>query len=88
LPALPTPHSERRRCKLAKRTKTTEVEVGESTPKGGKEVELSSLDTLQAFDYKGVTYRKRRVHGGGITCLSIEGNKLLTLDPDTLVTPQ
>jgi hypothetical protein len=53
-----------------------------------KSVPISSLQTLQVFSYEGGKYRKQRIQGGKITCLSTKGDALLSLDPDTLVTPK
>lgn len=62
---------------------------GEDRKPKGKEVEVSSLATLDAFTYQGEDYRKRRLLGGGrVNCMSIDGKKLLTLEADTLVTPK
>jgi hypothetical protein len=71
-----------------KESKIKKVEAEGNTPQGGKEVKLSSLKSLQAFTHKGETYSKRRVHAGGVTCLSIKGDRMLTLPLDTLVTPK
>lgn len=54
---------------------------------GGNEVEISSLGTLQLFMYEGCIYSKRKVQSGGIKALTQEGDALITLPPDTLVTP-
>jgi len=55
-------------------------------PQEGEEVELSSLGTLQLFLYQGHIYSKRKVQSAGIKALSQEGDELITLPPDTLVT--
>lgn len=56
-------------------------------PQEGEEVELSSLGTLQLFVYQGRKYSKRRVLSVGIKALSVKGDALITLSPDTLVKP-
>jgi len=53
-----------------------------------REVELSSLGTAEFFTYQGRTYSKRRAGPGGIKALSKAGDELITLPPDTLVTPK
>jgi hypothetical protein len=52
----------------------------------GKEVRVSSLNTLDEFKYQGQVYTKRKVHPGGVQALSAKGNKLITLETNTLVT--
>jgi hypothetical protein len=54
-------------------------------PEPGQEVEISSLGTLQPFSYEGDIYTKRKVKPGGVQALSQEGDRLITLAPDTLV---
>jgi len=71
---------------MAKFTKKP-VEEEAASVKGGKEVELSSLSSLQEFKYKGQSYTMRRPTPAGIKALSKDGGKLLFLPPDTLVTP-
>jgi hypothetical protein len=55
--------------------------------KEGEEVAISSLSTLQLFKHQGRVFSKRKVTGAGIKALSIKGNKLIMLSPETLVTP-
>jgi len=52
----------------------------------GEPVEVISLEPLQHFAFEGRIYSKRRVHGGGVNGVSIEGDKVIALPPDTLVT--
>jgi hypothetical protein len=59
----------------------------ETAPKTDKGVAISSLDTLQHFQYQGKVYSKRKVTPAGVKALSQKGDKLITLSPDTLVTP-
>jgi hypothetical protein len=80
-----SPSRQKRRLKLAK-GKTASAEGKASPVTGGKEVEISSLGTLQSFKYQGKVYTKRKVHPGGVNALSIKGDKLIRLPPDTLVT--
>lgn len=54
---------------------------------GGKGVLISSLAPLQAFKYKGDVFTKRRSHPGGVRALSEKGDEIITLAPDTTVTP-
>lgn len=70
---------------MATKKKSTSSKEGKGS---GKQVELASLDTLQHFTYDGEEWVKRRICGGGIVCLSAAGNRLRTMDPDTLVAPK
>jgi len=63
--------------------KSTGSQPGVGTPK----VAISSLDTLQRFQYQGKVYSKRKVTPTGVKALSQKGDRLITLSPDTLVTP-
>jgi hypothetical protein len=72
---------------MPKTAKKEEGTRSASPESGGKQVELSSLDTLQFFNYQGKIYSKRRTRPGGVSALSKKGDKLITLPPDTLVTP-
>jgi len=53
----------------------------------GESVKVVSLETLQLFIHNKHTYSKHRVHGGGVTGVSIEGNKVIVLPPHTMVQP-
>jgi hypothetical protein len=70
---------------MPKKSTGTKSEGG--TPKTGQSVPISSLDTLQSFKYEGKVYSKRKVRPSGVTGLSQKGDGLITLPPDTLVTP-
>ena len=61
--------------------KMVEGEEAPSTTDG--EVAISSLNTLQPFKYKGQNYKKLR----GTRAISAKGDSLITLPPDTKVTP-
>jgi len=54
---------------------------------GDKGVPISSLAPLQAFRYGGDVFTKRRSHPGGVNALSEKGDEIITLAPDTTVTP-
>lgn len=58
--------------------------AAESKPSGEP---VSSLATLQLFRFEGCVYSKRRQHGGEVTGLSQEGDRLIRLLPDTIVEP-
>ena len=57
------------------------------TTQSGEEVAVSTLDALQEFKHKGQKYTFRRPTAAGMKCLSTDGNKLLYLSADTMVTP-
>jgi len=52
-----------------------------------EDVELSSLEMLKPFKYEGRLYTKRRPSAAGIRALSKKGDELITLPPDTMITP-
>lgn len=74
---------------LAKAEETPPEEIEPELKKRsfGLEESVVSLEPLQLFQYKRRVYGKHRVHHGGVTCVSIEGDKVITLTPDTLVKP-
>jgi hypothetical protein len=71
--------------KVAKKSDEEEEEGGKE--KRGRGVVLSSLEFLQPFQYEGQVYTKRRITPSGVHALSQQGDKAVTLPPDTLVTP-
>lgn len=70
---------------MANSSKTAPKRNAEVEPVSGQLVKVSSLETLQLFEFKGHIYSKRRVCAGGVTGLSEKGDKLIRLPPDTLV---
>lgn len=64
-----------------------EGEEGPVSTREDKGVRVSSLALLQAFTYKGKAYTRRRTHPAGINALSAAGDEIITLAPDTIVTP-
>jgi len=71
--------------KVAKKSDKEEEEGGKE--KRGRGVVLSSLKFLQAFQYEGQVYTRRRITPSGVHALSQQGDKAVTLPLDTLVTP-
>lgn len=62
-----------------------EIENKELPDEKIKLVEVGSLEPLQLFEFEGHRYSRRRIHSGGVTALSSEMDKVVTVPHDTKV---
>lgn len=64
-----------------------EVEEERKVPSADKKVPVGDLAVMQLFNFEGGVYSKRKTGPAGVKALSIKGDELITLDPDTPVSP-